>query len=578
MALDTSIQNYIIEDNVIIQDVFLLKADQNSKYGNGIKVSVLNEAGGREVVLFDELNAQIAYLQCFYKDRDIFQQKLHDLVTKNIKTQTKGTIKKNAVIRACKIIKNVNVGPDTVIEGATELSNGTILSCSEHLTFIGPDVIMKDFIVAEGATITDGPMLENVFVGQGVQIGKQFSAENSLFFANSEAFHSEACSIFAGPYSVTHHRSTLLIGCLFSFYNAGSGTNQSNHMYKLGPVHQGILERGCKTGSFSYLLLESHLAPFSVVIGKHLTNVNIPNFPFSHLSEEHSASNLIPGKNLFSIGTTRDGVKWPDRDRRRSPIKRDLINFDVFSPFTVEKMRIGKNILQDLYANTPKGTDVVSYGGIFIKRLILRKGAKYYKLAIDRYLIDKVLCKVEKFAEKGMEWFDIISQLKPVSKCSHPDKWIDLAGLLALNENVENIIKKVESEQISAMNDLTLEFQKMYENYYSDEWIYVCHAFQQEYGTAPHQLDVEKLIELVTRWGEAASSLNALTMADAKIEFADFSQIGFGLYGEKEQKSADFKAVRGSLETNAVINQLEQEYDFIKARVEKLLNYIENKK
>ena len=96
-SIGSSIQNYIIEDNVIIQDVFLLKADQNSKYGNGIKVSVLNEAGGREVVLFDELNAQIAYLQCFYKDRDIFQQKLHDLVTKNIKT----TIAPNAAIFLC---------------------------------------------------------------------------------------------------------------------------------------------------------------------------------------------------------------------------------------------------------------------------------------------------------------------------------------------------------------------------------------------------------------------------------------------------------------------------------------------
>jgi hypothetical protein len=40
----------------------------------------------------------------------------------------------------------------------------------------------------------------------------------------------------------------LLLAGLFSFFNAGSGTNQSNHLYKLGPVHQGVLERGCKTG------------------------------------------------------------------------------------------------------------------------------------------------------------------------------------------------------------------------------------------------------------------------------------------------------------------------------------------
>ena len=53
---------------------------------------------------------------------------------------------------------------------------------------------------------------------------------------------------------MTHHKSTLLIAGLFSFMNAGSGSNQSNHMYKLGPIHQGILERGAKTSSDSYIL------------------------------------------------------------------------------------------------------------------------------------------------------------------------------------------------------------------------------------------------------------------------------------------------------------------------------------
>ena len=68
-----------------------------------------------------------------------------------------------------------------------------------------------------------------------------------------------ACSIFAGPYTVTHHKSTLLIAGLYSFMNAGSSSNQSNHMYKLGPVHQGILERGTKTTSNSYIVFPARI-------------------------------------------------------------------------------------------------------------------------------------------------------------------------------------------------------------------------------------------------------------------------------------------------------------------------------
>jgi hypothetical protein len=237
-------------------------------------------------------------------------------------------------------------------------------------------------------------------------------------------------------------------------------------------------------------------------------------------------------------------------------------------------MRVGRKILQDLYANTPRETDSVHYGGITIKRLILRKGAKYYKLAIDRYLIDKVLCKIETLLQKGDDWQEILPHLKPDSKYTQPEKWIDLAGLLALDEKVKQLITKVTEGEIDSVEELNKSLNNIYDDYYADEWSYVYSAFQQEFGTTPDQLGTEKILELVERWREAASSLNALTIADAKIEFADFSQIGFGLYGDKEQKNADFKAVRGSLETNAVIKKCEKEAVRIKERVENLKNYL----
>ena len=238
-------------------------------------------------------------------------------------------------------------------------------------------------------------------------------------------------------------------------------------------------------------------------------------------------------------------------------------------------MRTGRKILQSLYAETPRGVESVDYGGVKIKRLLLRKGAKYYTLAIDRYLIDKLLNKIEKHLSSGASWSDIISQLKSDSKNRHPEKWVDIAGLLALDEKVEKVVKNVVNGQIRSINALTTVFRNIYDDYDQDEWAYIGFAFEAEYGIVPHKLGKEKAVELIDKWGEAASSLNALTLADAKIEFADFSQIGYGLYGDEEQKAADFKAVRGSLETNAVIKQCEQETDRIKARVERLKTYLE---
>ena len=150
-------------------------------------------------------------------------------------------------------------------------------------------------------------------------LAKEYSAENSVFFANCGGFHGEACSIFAGPYTVTHHKSTLLIAGLFSFLNAGSGTNQSNHMYKLGPVHQGVVERGSKTGSDSYMLWPAKVGAFTVVMGRHYRNSDTSDLPFSYLIEHEDESVLAPGVNLRSVGTVRDARKWPKRDRRKDP-------------------------------------------------------------------------------------------------------------------------------------------------------------------------------------------------------------------------------------------------------------------
>ena len=154
-------------------------------------------------------------------------------------TSSMGLVGAGAKILNSRIIKNVKIGPAATIEAASRLENGSINSCPQDPVYIGPGVFARDFIVCSGSKITDGVSLYKCFVGQATELGRQYSAENSVFFANCGGFHGEACSIFAGPYTVTHHKSTLLIAGLFSFLNAGSGTNQSNHMYKLGPGPPG---------------------------------------------------------------------------------------------------------------------------------------------------------------------------------------------------------------------------------------------------------------------------------------------------------------------------------------------------
>ncbi len=90
-------------------------------------------------------------------------------------------------------------------------------------------------------------------------------------------------------------------------------------MYKLGPVHQGVVERGSKTGSDSYMLWPAKVGAFTVVMGRHYRNSDTSDLPFSYLIEHEDESVLAPGVNLRSVGTVRDARKWPQRDRRKDP-------------------------------------------------------------------------------------------------------------------------------------------------------------------------------------------------------------------------------------------------------------------
>ncbi len=565
--IGSAISNYTIEADVLIQDVASLTADQDvqskGNFGNGVRVDTINEGGGRSIILLNDLTAQVAFLQAIYRGDVGFTERLSELIKKKITMEEsdRGVIGTGARVIHCGSIRNVNIGPCAFIHGSALLENGTVLSCREHPTEIGENVQAVSFIVSEGAEVTSGADLNTVFVGQGTNIGRQYSAEKSLFFANCEGFHGEAVSLFCGPYTVTHHKSTLLIAGLFSFFNAGSGTNQSNHMYKLGPVHQGIFERGCKTGSFSYMLHETHLGAFSVVIGKHYTNINTPNLPFSTLREENGTSTIFPGRNLSSIGMVRDGEKWPKRDNRMAPKKRDLIIFDVFSPYTVEKMRKGRKDLLALSEAPSSEKKSVRYGGLQINYSILRKGAENYTQAIVRYLAGAVCIRLMTALEKSKTWKEAVSALKPAGALEAPTEWADISGLIAPRERIQTLVDDVSNGRIRSYDALLERLDSIYHGYRNDEWEYVYTAFSDEFGISGSALSKAVVMRVIDVWADTARSMLNAVLEDAKREFGTSAAIGYGLDQGDEERARDFEAVRGSAETNGIVRKLMNEAD-----------------
>lgn len=440
-----AVANYSIGDGCLIDDVHELVTEGESPFGNGTVAPVLSEAGGREVIITEALSSQTAWLMTLDGEVAGRVRNLFSVYADSIKSSC-GAVGNGSVIRNCGILRNLRLGEASAVEGAAFLSEGTVLSSREAPSRIGTGVRAANFIAAEGSVIEDGADVKNCYIGQACHMGGGFSAENSVFFGDCVFEKGEACSVFAGPFSVSHHKSTLLIAGMFSFFNAGSGSNQSNHMYKTGPVHYGRLGRGCTLASGSHILWPMTAGPFTLIMGHVVSHPDTSAFPFSYLIEREGKTWLYPGVNLFKAGTARSFEKWPARDARKAPF-RDMVSFGQLNPYTAGLMAGALSVLEGLRASGVR--EVYAYGGAFVKAKDLEKGLGCYRTGI-------LACM-----EKYLQDCDPSAVIAPAVSAYVPEKWCDAGGLIVPESEIAALEEGILSGNLCSPSELGAAFAGM---------------------------------------------------------------------------------------------------------------------
>lgn len=550
------IAGYDIGARSIVMNVDRLAVTGTTSFGNGQRVSVLNETGGREVLITDLMTAQTAYLCAFYRHDTALIQALERLALRYVSevSSAHGSIGEEVEIRSCHTIENVRIGDCARLIGVSRLSDGSILSNRTAPVFVGHNVVAEHFILHSGSALDTGATIGRCMLGQGSSLKHLFSAHDSLFFANCQGENGEACAVFAGPFTVSMHKSSLLIAGYFSFLNAGSGSNQSNHQYKLGPIHQGIVDRGSKTTSDSYVLWPSHIGPFSLVMGRHVHHVDSSDFPFSYLIEQNNLSYLSPAINIRSVGTIRDAKKWPARDRRPEGGRNDMINYNLLSPYTVGKMLRGRSTLlqlSQLLGNSNK--QEIVYRNMHIRGEALERGVELYRLAIIKFLGNSLITRLQ----GGVFHSDsqICEWLRPDSTRGL-GMWVDLCGLLAPKAEVMRLIEAVKSGTIADLDTLNRGFAQLHNEYYTLEWPWAYEALCQWYGLGDGDWSRERVLAIVAEWEEAVVSLDRMLYNGARKEFDMSVRVGFGLDSEEECRAEDFANVRGEFDDNPFVREV----------------------
>lgn len=501
------INNYTIGDDCLISNISVMETTEGATYGEGNLISVLNEVGDGNVIFFHDLNSQFAaFMVKHFNDKDL-KNAIRRLVKEEIARTNpeRGTIGNNVKIVNTREITNTVIQDDCEISGASCLSDCTILSSEYASVYIGTGVICENSIISDGSSIVNSVKMQDCFVGEACQISNGFTASQSVFFANSFMSNGEACAAFCGPFCASHHKSSLLIGGMFSFYNAGSGTNFSNHAYKMGPMHWGILERGTKTASGSYLLMPATIGTFSVCFGKLMHHPNTTALPFSYLIAEADKMYLVPGRNITTVGLYRDIRKWPKRDMRPQQTQKSIVNFDWLSPYSVGEILQGKKILENLRQASGDNVSSYNYHEYVINATSLRKGIKYYDIALRIYM-GAVLKRAHKWGFFG----------KPQTEVGL-GRWDDLSGLLLPVSEERRLIEDIKSGSLETIEEVVNRFREINENYRIYQWAWTYRMILEYYGI--NEISPEDDARIKQDYIEARRAWIAEIKKDAEKEF-----------------------------------------------------------
>ena len=503
------INNYTIGDDCYISNISTMETTEGATYGEGNLVSVLNEVGEGNVILFSDLNSQLAaFMVKHFSDKDL-KEKIRQLIKTDIdnKMPERGQIGNNVKIVNTKEITNCIINDFCEVNGASRLSDCTLLGSAHGNVYIGTGVIAENSIIAEGASVINSVKIQDCYVGEACQLSNGFTASTSVFFANSYMSNGEACAAFCGPFTASHHKSSLLIGGMFSFYNAGSATNFSNHAYKMGPMHWGILERGSKTASGAYLLMPATLGSFSVCFGKLMHHPNTRNLPFAYLIADGDKMFLIPGRNITTVGLYRDIKKWPKRDLRAAENRKSIVNFDWLSPFSVGEILKGKKILESLREVTGDNVSQYLYHEYIIPASSLHKGIKYYDIALRIYM-GAVLKRVLKRDP---------SITPPATQTGIGD-WDDLSGLLLPVSEEERVVNDLQDGTIDSIQQLIDRFEEIDANYRQYQWAWTYKMVCDYYGIS--EITLEDANRIHEDYIKARRSWIAEIKKDAEKEYA----------------------------------------------------------
>ena len=538
------VANYIIGDMCIFSNVGEIAATNHCKAGNGIVkdgesedvriwIDPLNEAGGRSVLPFYDMNSSDAYLWTVYRDEPDFMQALFNVTQKSYDSRRGlyAVIGNNVVIKNTQTIKDANIGSFAYIKGANKIKNLSIKSDEEETTQIGEGVELVNGIIGFGCHIFYGCKAVRFVMGNNSSLKYGARLIHSILGDNSTVSCCEVLNNLVFPFHEQHHNNSFLIASMVMGQSnmAAGATVGSNHNSR-GNDGEIIAGRGFWPGLSATLKHNSKFASFVLIAkGNYQNEMHIP-LPFSMVmqnSQTHSVE-VMPAYfwmyNMYAL--ERNSWKFRTRDKRKH-IEQFIVT-EYLAPDTVSEIitalsylelwtgkavlnSLGQSVSDDENAVREVGKKYLIEKSDFVKELTIFgenmersknpvrivKVVEAYNAYKQMLLFYSVKTMATYFTTHSMDFADFAKQKTDNSIF----EWANVGGQLIPANKLEILRKEIVQEKYSSWKEIHAQYAKLWTEYDFDNCLCALHVMRfltdcEELTPATWNSFIDKSVEI----------------------------------------------------------------------------------
>lgn len=440
------LRGYSIGGRCLLFNIDELSADDPSRLDPQY-LEVMNENGGRRILVFPGMTVGAAYLWARFRGRSAVVEKLDDMARAQLRRLGLGTIGDCAVAKNCK-----------------EISNVTVLSSADAPSKIYDCVALTDGVVGYGCHLEFGIIAQRFLLGEHVTLEYGLRLNDTVVGDNSTVARCEVGNSIIFPAHEQHHNNSFLIAGLIQGQSniAAGGTLGSNHNGRTAD-NELAAGRGFWPGLCASVKHSSRFASYTLIAKADYPSELDIRLPFALVNNNVAENTLevMPAYwwmyNMYALN--RNIKKFAKRDKRF--YKEQHIEFDPFAPDTAEEMLEGRKMLE----SSSFGAERLPFehGKRPVKILKAKEGFKAYG---DMLLYYAMRVLTERF---GKELPD--NSLSGVRET----RWVNLGGQLVAGDDMDRLLDDIEVGRLTSWDDLKDRLDQLWDQYPEQK---LRHAYQ----------------------------------------------------------------------------------------------------